>query len=50
MRKTIANTVFGSLDEIEEVLTNALRRYRDNPALLARLTAFPWIRKASKYN
>jgi transposase len=41
IRKAIANTVFGSLDEIEEVLTNALRRYWDNPALLTRLTAFP---------
>jgi hypothetical protein len=55
--KAIANTVvgsldeiIGSLDEIKEVLTTALQRYRDNPALLTRLTAFPWIRKASKYN
>jgi transposase len=40
LRKTIANTVFTSLDEIEQVLTDALRHYWDNPKLLTRLTAY----------
>ncbi len=50
LRKKIANTVFTSLEEIEAVLTDALRHYWDNPELLTRLTAYSWIRKAPKYN
>ena len=40
LRKKIANTVFTSLEEIEAVLTDALRHYWDNPKLLTRLTAY----------
>jgi transposase len=50
LRKTIANTVFSSLAEIEGVLTDALRYYWDNPRMVTRLTAYSWIRKAPKYN
>jgi transposase len=50
IRKKIANTVFSSLAEIEAVLSDALWQYWRTPTLLTRLTAYPWIRKAPKYN
>jgi transposase len=45
LRGTLANTVFEDIDALETALTAALRPYWQDPAKLARLTAYPWWQK-----
>jgi transposase len=46
LRATLANRVFASLADLEAALTEALEPYWEEPDKLARLTAYPWWRKA----
>ena len=46
LRVLLANEVFENLEAMEEAITVILRNYWENPKLLQRLTAFPWIRQA----
>lgn len=48
LRVLLANEVFESLEAIENAITVILRKYWENPKLLQRLTAFPWIRQAQR--
>lgn len=42
LRAKLANRVFADLDELGDAITEQLRRFWDAPALLRRLTAYPW--------
>jgi transposase len=42
LRAGLANRVFADLDELAEAIAAQLRRFWDEPALLKRLTAYPW--------
>ena len=44
VRKRLANRIFADLDELEAALTEALQEFWDHPAVLIRLTAYPWWR------
>jgi transposase len=46
LRPLLANRIFESLEALEDAITEILRKYWENPKLLQRLTAFPWIKKA----
>ena len=46
LRKSLANRIFDTIEDLQTALTDALRPYWDNPAKLVRLTAFPWWRDA----
>jgi transposase len=41
--KWFGNTVFASLDNVEEMLTNALFNMENNPSLIQSLTGFEWV-------
>lgn len=45
LRVVLANIVFESIEAMEDKLTEILQKYWENPKLLQRLTAFPWIRQ-----
>ena len=42
LRPKLSNRIFATLAELEEELTRHLRPYWDDPALLQRLTNYPW--------
>ena len=42
LRPKLANRIFGTIDELEAALTAHLRPYWDQPALVQRLTGYPW--------
>lgn len=42
LRPKLANRIFATLAELEEEITRQLRPYWDEPALLRRLTGYPW--------
>ena len=42
LRAALANQIFADLDTLDAALTEALRRFWEEPARLRRLTAFPW--------
>ena len=42
LRATLANRVFADLAELEVALAEHLRPFWDRPAMLRRLTAYPW--------
>lgn len=46
LRPLLANRIFESLEALEDAITEILHKYWDNPQILQRLTAFPWIKKA----
>ena len=48
LRKSLANRIFDTLDELEQALIEALRPYWQDPTKLVRLTAFPWWREAAQ--
>jgi transposase len=42
LRQALANRLFDNLAELEQMLTETLQPYWDDPAKLARLTGYPW--------
>lgn len=42
LRPRLSNHIFATLAELEEAITTALQPYWDQPALVQRLTAYPW--------
>jgi len=42
LRATLANRIFATLAELETTITAALQPYWDQPALVQRLTGYPW--------
>ena len=42
LRPTLANRIFATLAELEEAITTHLQPYWDQPALVQRLTGYPW--------
>ncbi len=42
LRKTLANCLFDSLDDLQNALTNALRPFWHDKPRLAQLTGYPW--------
>lgn len=44
VRRRLANRIFADLDELEAALTEVLQEFWEHPALLVRLTAYPWWR------
>lgn len=46
LRAKLANRVFADLGELEAAITERLRAFWDEPALLRRLTAYPWWTQA----
>lgn len=42
LRPKLANRIFPTLAELEEAITTTLQPYWDQPALVQRLTAYPW--------
>jgi transposase len=45
LRKSTANRVFNNIEEIEEVLIEALKEYIENRDKVERLCGFPWIKR-----
>lgn len=45
LRESTANKVFNNLEEVEEVLIEALKEYIDNRNKVESLCGFPWIKK-----
>lgn len=45
-RRSLANELFDSLDDLREALTDILKTYWQDPAALVKLTHFPWWRDA----
>ena len=43
LRKALSNQIFDSLQQVEEVLTNALRPYFSQPEKLKQLSLYPWM-------
>ena len=48
LRRLFANRIFDTLAELEQALTEALRRYWDNPGRLQRLTGYSWWCEAAQ--
>ncbi len=46
LRRSLANRLFDTLDDLEHALTEALQPYWNDPTQLIRLTAYPWWRDA----
>lgn len=46
LRPLLANRIFESLIALEDAIIELLRTYWENPMILQRLTAFPWIEEA----
>jgi transposase len=46
LRPLLANRIFESLEALEDAITEILQRYWENPKIVQRLTAFPWIEEA----
>lgn len=44
MRKAVSNQVFTSIQEIEKLLTKALKPYFSNTEKLKQLTLYPWMK------
>jgi len=42
LRPKLANRIFATISELEETITAHLQPYWDQPALVQRLTAYPW--------
>jgi transposase len=42
LRPTLSNRIFATIAELEETITASLQPYWEHPALLQRLTAYPW--------
>jgi transposase len=42
LRATLANRIFATLAELETTITASLQPYWDQPALVQRLTGYPW--------
>jgi transposase len=42
LRPKLANRIFATLAELEETITTHLQPYWDHPALVQRLTGYPW--------
>lgn len=42
LRRTLANRLFGTLEALQEALTDALRPFYDDKPRLARLTGYSW--------
>jgi hypothetical protein len=49
LREPLANHVHASLETLEASLTQALRRYWEDPLALVQLTAYPWWRHGVEY-
>ena len=42
MRKTLSNRIFTTLDELQNVLIDALQQFWGLPTVLMQLTGYPW--------
>jgi hypothetical protein len=47
LRTKLANRLFETLDDLEAAITTELRTFWDTPAVLKRLTGYPWWLKAT---
>ncbi len=45
-RRLLSNRLFDTVEALQEALTEVLRLYWQEPALLKHLTNFPWWREA----
>ena len=48
MRKALSNQVFTSLQQVESLLTQALKPYFSKPEKLKQLILYPWMRPENK--
>lgn len=46
LRKELANRIFETMEELQEAVTEALRRFWEHPEVLISMTAYPWWRAA----
>jgi hypothetical protein len=50
LRKHLSNTVFTTLDELQNALIDELQQFWEHPTVLLRLTAYPWWVEAIESN
>ena len=50
MRKRLSNTVFSTLDELQNALIDELQQFWEHPSVLLSLTGYPWWVEAIKHN
>lgn len=47
LRKELSNKIYGSLDDVEWTLQEALKKYWDNPNKVIQLALYPWMEYTS---
>jgi len=50
MRKKLSNTIFTTLDTLQNALIDELQQFRDHPTILLKLTGYPWWVEAVQTN
>src|SRR5512135_3086330 len=50
LRKHLSNTVFTTLDELQNVLIDELQQFWEHPTVLLSLTSYPWWVEAVNSN
>jgi transposase len=50
IRKNLSNSIFTTLDELQNALIDQLQQFWEHPTVLLHLTGYPWWVEAAKTN